>query len=409
MSDTQMEDILAELRGRREMYPPDRYPVQHATASFHLGVALIQAGQPEPAERVLEDAVKLFDRDGLTSEHAKSLNMLGVAHRDAGSLEEAKGCFAAAVQMFAGEGEKLERAAALYNLGLVHRELGDASRSVEDLKESLRIFEQEEARPASSAASRELGASLLASGGPDDAIPLLERAREEARSTGDDPSFGDASNALGLAYLAVGRTDDAIGAFKEAASADPPSVRPAAHAMAKANLATALERKGAFDRARMAALQARAIEVAPGPVRQQVGEILDRVGSSPGSLWRVLDNEGDDEATVRDELLRWARLEEAERRGELSVWIHSQSASETRGEDRAELWLKVLLELPPGPMETLVASAVAAAETLDEAAASKWASQTGRAMTRFHIPQWERIRSTFDRCAEKTGSALRWT
>ncbi len=58
-------DAIGVLQERARSYPAERYPVQHATAQFHLGVTLTQAGRLEEARRVLAIAVDLFDAEVL--------------------------------------------------------------------------------------------------------------------------------------------------------------------------------------------------------------------------------------------------------------------------------------------------------------------------------------------------------
>src|SRR5215210_3171250 len=46
-------EAISELEAGLARYPVDRYPVQHATAQFHLGVAFANAGEVERAEAAL--------------------------------------------------------------------------------------------------------------------------------------------------------------------------------------------------------------------------------------------------------------------------------------------------------------------------------------------------------------------
>src|SRR5215212_11475176 len=89
-------EAIEELEERLARFPPERYPVQHATAQFHLGVALANAGRPAEAERALHVAARLFAPDRLPTEHAKATNALGAALRLAGRLDEAAAAFSRA-------------------------------------------------------------------------------------------------------------------------------------------------------------------------------------------------------------------------------------------------------------------------------------------------------------------------
>src|SRR2546422_1296184 len=117
--------VEEELRARLEHFPAPRYPMQHATAQFHLGVLMTNAGRLEEAARALESASSLFDPQKLPEEHAKSQNALGAVFRLQGRSAEAARAFEQAAALFEQAGAALERGAAVVNLGLVHPEPGD--------------------------------------------------------------------------------------------------------------------------------------------------------------------------------------------------------------------------------------------------------------------------------------------
>jgi len=64
-------DAIAQLEERLRRYPDDRYPVQHATARFHLGAALAQASDLAGAEEALVVAAHLFDAHRLSPSTAR--------------------------------------------------------------------------------------------------------------------------------------------------------------------------------------------------------------------------------------------------------------------------------------------------------------------------------------------------
>ncbi|MDP9444315.1 MAG: hypothetical protein M3P83_08180, partial [Actinomycetota bacterium] len=120
-SDAQIE----QLRSRLARHPVDRYPVQHATAQFHLGTALVQVGEVDAALAALDTAESIFGACGLRLEQAKAGNMRGVALRATGMTGPAAAAFTGAVERFAELDRPVEHAAALYNLGLVRVDAGD--------------------------------------------------------------------------------------------------------------------------------------------------------------------------------------------------------------------------------------------------------------------------------------------
>src|ERR687898_3483784 len=191
----------------------------------------------------------------------------------------------------------LEEGAALHNLGLVTRD-PDVFRAARDR------FAAAGEKRHEAAAARELGALMLEHGEPTQAEPLLREAMALAERAGDLAGLGAAANGLGLALLALGRTDEAAACFRASAGAHGRGVRPAEHAMAKANLALACERAGEVRRARLAARQALAVASAPAPVRAQAESLLGRVPDEPGDLAAVLAQEPADArlAVAREEL-----------------------------------------------------------------------------------------------------------
>ncbi len=409
-----MDDLdaaISELRGRLLRYPEDRYPVQHATTQFHLGVALLNAnGSVEEAEAALRTSCRLFHPERLPLEHAKARNMLGVALRTAGNPAEAVDAFAAAAAGFERQDRPLEQAAALYNLGLVQRDTGDPDAAAECFEQSGRLFGERKLPQQASAAARELGATLLAQGALDAATSALEQAVELADQARDRAGLGSAANTLGLTHLAAGNGAQAVEAFRTAVVACPRSVRREGYAMAKANLALAFEQIGDAARARLAARQARDTPDAPEPVRAQASAVLARLGDEPGDLQTVLEQEpvAAWPAVVREELVRWADLGEAERRAELAAWIDGQLARPGSGPDLAEAWLGMLLEMPPDAMQALIRSCLEALGRHEEDAQERFRFQVARAMPRFPVPQFIRLGDTFNHIAEELGQKAAW-
>lgn len=383
---------VRELEERLDRYDAERYPVQHATARFHLGVALTDAGRAEEAIESLMRAVALFDPELLPVEHAKAVNALGAARRLAGDPEGAGVEFEQAATLFERVGLEQEHGAALYNLGLVCRE-ADPSAAVECFRRAASLL----AGGHEAAAARELGATLLQLGELGEATQVLERTVEAARR-GDAAGLGGTLNALGLVQLAAGKDDDAVESFREAAAAHPRGIRPAEFAMAKANLALAFERAGDVRRARLAARQALGVTALPEPVEAQASAILARLGPAGDDLLGVLLEEREErrEGLVREELVRSAGDSDAERLAEATTWIDGSG-------ELAGLWLGALLELPPASMERLVRSALEALSSRDPDVQERFRGHVSRAAARFHMPQLLRLEEVFRRNAAELG------
>jgi tetratricopeptide (TPR) repeat protein len=393
-------DMIDELEERLARYPAARYPVQHATAQFHLGVALTNARQPGEGRRALERAVELFEQAAMPLEHAKALNALGAALREAGDAEAAARAFADAAEAFERAGSPLEEGAARFNLGLVRRDR-------EALSGARELLDPAAAPAQAAAAARELGVVLLEAGSADEAASALADAVALAEAAGDEAGRGAAANMLGLARLAAGRAAEAVEAFRLAAAANPRSVRPAEFAMAKANLALAYERAHDAPRARLAARQALGVPAAPTPVVRQAEEVVGRLGPVGEDLGLVLDAEPEERrpAVVREEVVRWSDAAPMQRTVDAALWIRAQRARP----ELAEPWLAALLELPSSAMEDVIRSTLEGLSRCASAEVAQFRADVVAAMARFHLPQLERLRVTFARISRELGEADTWS
>lgn len=405
-----LDAALSELEDRLERHPPERYPVQHATARFHQGIALMQAGRPSEAEVALSAAADLFAVELHPAEHGATMNALGALLRDTGRPSLAARAFERASSAFRIAERPLEQGAATFNLGLARLAEGDRDAAAASFRDAIERLDPDEAPAQAAAAHRELGALLL-EGDPEAAVPLLERAVELALAGQDPVGRGAAANGLGLAYLALDRLEDALGAFGEAIAANPPSVRPEAHAMARGNAALVHERRGDRRRARLAAAQALATPEAPTPVRRQAQDLLARCGSPTGDLIELLDDAPLDEREIilRPELRRWRQVDEEARLDECVAWVEGQLAREGTGVELAEALLGQLLELPPDDLELVLTSLLSAVLQRPEEERSRFRSQWSRAMVRFPHPQWTRLRTIVNQLAARLGDDTEWT
>ncbi|MGI8876081.1 MAG: tetratricopeptide repeat protein [Egibacteraceae bacterium] len=405
-----LDDALADLRSRVRRYEPERYPVQHATARFHLGAALLQDGRAAAAAAELSAAVAGFRAAGMAVEHAKATMMLGVALRETGRGADAARAFSAAAAAFAEHEQRGEHAAALHNLGLVARDGGDLDRAIEAFTRAVEGFTGLGEATARTSANRELGTTLLAAGRPEEAVGALRRAVDDSPGRTDAVAWGAAANALGLALLALARHDEAAEAFSDAATAHPRGLRPDGHAMAKANLALAHEGAGRAAHARLAARQARDTDGAPPVVAAQAVGLLERIAEVPGELGEVLDAEAADRwaPILRDELGRWLGIDGAARAEVASGWIACVLARRGRAPDLLEAWFGVALEQPPADMEALLTAVVTAWRRHGAQERERFRSAVSRALPRFHLPQWQRLQHALERLSAATGEEVEW-
>lgn len=404
------EAAIEELEERLRRYPSERYPVQHATTQYHLGVALTNAGRLDEAGSALAIAVKLFDPQRLPVENAKATNALGAALRAGGRTREAAEAFERAASALEAAGLRPEQAAARFNLGLVQRDSGDPASAIESFEQAGTLFEDARLPVQAAAAAREAGAARFAMGDLDWARRSLERSLELADGAGDQAAFGAAANALGLVHLHAGRSREAVETLRSAAAGHPRTIRPEGYAMVKANLALAHEQAGHEAEARLAARQALGTPGAPQPAAEQAAAVLDRLGGGRGDILGLLEKQPPERRPplVREELARLVDAQPDERLAELGAWIDGQVARGEAGVELAEAWVGGLLELPPEALDTVIRSTLEALAARDGGRRARFTADVDRAMARFHVPQLMRLKDEFRRVAAEVGSRA-WT
>ena len=399
------------LEQRLTRFPAERYPVQHATTQFHLGSQLLHTGDVAGALDALTTARDLFARSSMPLEAAKATVMLGVALRSRGRLADAAAAFTAAVHVLGRLEQPVEQAAAAYNLGLVRQDGGDVTGAHEAWTQARALFLDAGYPAQAGAAARDHGASLLTAGQLDDALPLLEQARALSERAGDGPGAGAAGNVLGLAHLAGHDAPAAVAALRDALGWFPRAVRPADHAMVKANLALAYEQAGDHARARLAARQALGLRGAAAPVRAQAQQVLERSAGQPHEdLLAALDTEDREQwvAVLREEALRVAGRSGQEQVDLVRGFLDGVLVRPDAAYALAESLLHVVLELPPPSYDALVAAIVQGVARRPEQDTERLHSVLASAMARFAIPQWQRLAAALNAAAEAAGEPARW-
>lgn len=401
------ESLLERVR----RHPAHRYPVQHATAQFHLGSALLQAGDTSRALTALATARRLFISAGLSLEASKAMVMLGIGFRAAGRLDEAGQAFRSAADALAALDQPAEQGAAMYNLGLVLQDSQQLDAARHAWGRAHELFLAAGCLAQAGTAARDHGASMLASGDVGVALPLLEQALTLAERAGDDPGVAAAANTLGLTHLAAGDAPSAVAMLRRALAFVSRAVRPADHAMIKANLALAYEHAGEPARARLAARQVAAFPAAPAPVRAQVSDVLARLHHGErDDLFTVLDQEDPAEwaTVVRDEVLRAAELPREGRDALLRDVVDGLVGRPELSYQVAQTLLSVILELPPRPYALLIESVVAGCAAREGDDAERVRAIFSSAMARFAVPQWQRLAASFNAAAEAAGDPATW-
>jgi tetratricopeptide (TPR) repeat protein len=404
---TEQDLLVAKL----DRYPPQRYPVQHATTQFHLGSLLLHAGQAAAAARALEPARDLFSQAGMGTEAAKATMMLGVALRMGGDLTAAHAAFGTAMTEFQSLGQVAEQAAAAYNVGLVCQDRGDAPGAHTSWSTARELFLTVHDAPRAAAASREHGSSLLATGDVAAAVAVLTAAVAMSEATDDVTGHGHGANALGLAHLAGGDPAAAVTALRTALGCFPRAVRPAEHAMVQANVALAYADAGDGSRARLAARHAVAVAEAAPAVRQQAAHLLaGSPGCAAGDLLAVLDAEDPDRwpGIVRAEVVRVVEVGVEEREGLVRGFLDGLLTRPQVCYDLAECWWQVVIELPPRGYELLVAAAARLSADRVPQDAERLSAILCSAMARLGIPQWQRLAASLNAAARAARQPETW-
>lgn len=408
---SEQASVETVLRERLESFPPDRYPMQHATTAYHLGTVL--AADPErlaEAEEALVTSASLFE-PRVGPEAAKAVVALGAVLRARGRVDEAAEAFEQAAAEFAEHEQQDERGAALFNLGLARRDLQDLDGSAEAFEAARRLLSPRSAPRQAAAAAREHGTTLFLAERGDEAAEVLEEACDLARKAGDQEGLGAATNVLGLVRLAEGDHDRSAEALETAVRCHPRRIRPGAYAMAKANLALAEDARGAAGRARLLARQARDNPEAEDPVREQADELLGQLGDAgEGGLIEVLEGEPPDgrQAVVRDEIGRWIDLPPERRRSAAAAFVGGVIERGAPSADLLEALLRGMLEVPGDAMQQLATALIEATAAREGDDAGEFRARAARAMARFHAPQFLRLKDTFTRLAEEAGEPAGW-
>lgn len=390
------DSSLARLRRALTRFPPDRYPVKHASLHRQIAHELAIEGKLGEAEVSLRTALDLYRHD-LPTERGETLNALGAVLRDLGRPGEAARLFTEAIELLQGEPNPARAGAAQFNLGLVQREEGEAQAAEAAFRRAVDSFEAGAYPAELGAALRELGGLLLVAGREAEALPYLQRSAELAAVGGDRAGLGASANLMGLAQLALGEGAAAVGAFAESTSAHPLSLRPEAHAMAKGNLALAYESTGEPHRARQLAHQTLSIGAASPPVVEQARSILERLGPDY-DLHLVLDTEAEGgwSGILRDEVRHWARTGPPVV-GELALaWVRGMVGRDATAVERTEALFGAVLELPPEDFDVIATAITTSVASLPPDEAARFRSRAERAAARFHIPQMRRLEAAFE-------------
>ncbi len=285
-------------------------------AKHQVGTALLEAGQFSSAARLLEAertrtsanhdldlllarayigagsyarAVALLSTGNSNDLTGESSYLLGLAYSGAGDLAEAKSAFERAVQRNA------RNSPALYHLGLLQSAEGTSqAEGLRHLREAIQL------EPDNAAYAITLGRILLEQDRPAEALVVLQHIRPEGpasgernlllaiatistsgskkaismleRSVSESPTLSLSYNILGFCYFQEGDYAKAAEAYKRASNLSPNS------AIFAHDAATAFERSGNADQAKIYADRAVSLPTANGDDHYLVAKLLAQSG-----------------------------------------------------------------------------------------------------------------------------------
>lgn len=166
-------------------------------ANINLGVAYLNAGRLEEAERRLKEAVRIDP--GAAEAHAA----LGELYSKQQRHDEALEAFRAALRLDPESGQTHA------DLGRMMLDQGDVNQALLQLREAVNL------EPKNPHALTNLGVALIQQGRFDEAIEHFRRAIDV------EPDLAEAHNNWGVALVSQGKDDDAVEHFRRALASQP--------------------------------------------------------------------------------------------------------------------------------------------------------------------------------------------
>jgi tetratricopeptide (TPR) repeat protein len=260
------------LRAFRELGSP----LGHARAANGLGVCRMFAHRLDDAAACFEQALEQADGLGDPVYIGVFTRNLGWALLERGELDRAETLLNRSAAVLADAGQPLEQAEALTLLSGLHRRAGWLAPAEQTAEQALAIAGEADGRLFESLALLELGRIAVARAKGTEALTHLHQAAVLFQRVGRPDLQASAWDATGEACLLLGRVEDAVAFHRQACSAFRSWDARWPLALSLSHLAEALDRLGATQEAREHRREADRLRAACSAQAEQPGRPEDR-------------------------------------------------------------------------------------------------------------------------------------
>lgn len=185
----------------------------------NLGTALMRTRQREEAVLVLQEAAALDDDGGSRRGRAEMRERLGRALMEAGQFNEAVHCLADAASAYGELADTRNEAQARNNLGLALLDTNQGSKALRQLEVALHLYRGSGDVLSAAQCRNNLGKALRRLGQHYAAVEVLSQTVLELQDAGDEAGTAEALLNLGLAQLAEGHAAQAHATLAASAEA----------------------------------------------------------------------------------------------------------------------------------------------------------------------------------------------
>ena len=182
---------------------------------FEQGTQQYQAGDLQAALDLWQQALAIYQAQGLQKNAAIALNNLGIAYRSLGEYQSAMAVLQQALVIVREIGDRPGEAIALNNLGNVENSLGNYQQAIELYEQNLAIAREIGDQRGEASALGNLGLVYDTLGQHQQALEFHQQTLELFRAVGDRSSEALALGNAGLAHYSLGNYEQAIDFYQQ--------------------------------------------------------------------------------------------------------------------------------------------------------------------------------------------------